>query len=74
MLKKEQLVAELNDLLGMEHRLTHWQFMQVRRYELAELVSRVYNLKSERNEYRDRIREYERTYDSLDGHRSEYER
>ena len=71
MLKKERLVAELNDLPAMEHRLTHWQFMQVRRYELAELISRVYNLKSKRDEYGDRIREYERTYHSFDGHRSE---
>ena len=64
MLRKQELVAELNDLLGMENKLTHWQFTQIRKYELKELVGRIYSLRRELDDYKDRLETYEMTYSS----------
>ena len=48
-MKKEYLVNRINELLEMEHRLSHWQFLQVRKYELQEMVSKIEELYSRAN-------------------------
>ncbi|MBI3413014.1 MAG: hypothetical protein HY051_02970 [Candidatus Aenigmarchaeota archaeon] len=40
-MRKEDLVNELNDLLEMEHPISVWQCLQIRKYELEEIVSKV---------------------------------
>lgn len=43
-MRKEELVNRLNDVLEMDHRLSVWQFQQVRKYELEEMVMKVERL------------------------------
>ena len=46
---KEAMVNRLNELLAMERPLTVWQFLQVRKWELQEMVARVEELHSRGN-------------------------
>lgn len=55
MLREEELVAQLNELLGMEHKLSHWQFGQVHRYELKAMVDRIYISGEQLGEYRGQL-------------------
>jgi len=45
-MRKEEMVNRLNELLEMKHRLSVWQFLQVRKYELQEMVARIEELRS----------------------------
>ncbi len=52
-MRKDEMVARINDLLEMNHRLSVWQFLQIRRYELREMVSKIEELYYRASESRD---------------------
>jgi len=68
MLRKQELVGQLNELLGMENKLTHWQFTQIRSYELREMVGRIYSLRQQLDEYKEKFEAYEITFSNLDAY------
>jgi hypothetical protein len=39
--RKEEMVNRINDMLAMEHRLSVWQFLSIRKYELEEMALRI---------------------------------
>jgi hypothetical protein len=42
--RKQELVEQLNTLLGMENPISVWQCLQIRKYELQEMVDKVHDL------------------------------
>ena len=40
-MRKEEMVSRINDLLELEHRLSVWQFLSIRKYELEEIALRI---------------------------------
>lgn len=51
MATKEQLINRLNEALQLQNRLSHWQFLQIRKRELEELVQRVEQLAEQKAVY-----------------------
>lgn len=43
-MRKRDLVEQLNSLLNLENKITYWQCLQIRKYELQEMVDRVHDL------------------------------
>lgn len=50
-MKKEELVRDLNAALGMSPPLSHWQFGQIRRWELEEMVRIISTLREQAERY-----------------------
>jgi len=61
--RKADLVRYLNELLDMD--LSVWQFDRIRRYELEEMVRKIYRMRMQIEDYRELIRE-ERTPKQLE--------
>ena len=55
MARKADLVRYLNELLDMD--LSVWQFDRIRRYELEEMVRKIYRMRMQIEDYRELIRE-----------------
>ena len=53
--RKAELVRYLNELLDMD--LSVWQFDRIRRYELEEMVRKIYRMRMQIEDYRELIRE-----------------
>ena len=53
--RKADLVRYLNELLDMD--LSVWQFDRIRRYELEEMVRKIYRMRMQIEDYRELIRE-----------------
>jgi hypothetical protein len=56
-MRKEEIVDELNRTLDLAYPLNHWQFRQVRKYELQGLLERVCELKQEAEECKSGLEE-----------------
>ena len=57
MVRKAELVKYLNELLDMD--LSAWQFERIRKYELEEMVKKIYRMRMRIEDYRELIREEE---------------